>query len=837
MPLKGARTRRDLISLSLLAALVIAFLHKALIGGEQFYAGDTYRFFYPLKKMAADYVRGGLAPVWNPLVHSGMPLHAAVQAAVFYPFSLLFYVLPFDFAYKWYVALHLMLAAWGAYYLLRVWRLDCIPSALGGITYAFSGYTVSFIDGLNIFSSIAWLPLVFALFARAVERPTILSLVLAASAIAAQTLAGDPVSGYYTFLLCGAYWLMELARPGALFKSPRETAARLAVPPVIALLALILTYVQIGPSAELTQYSTRTVAIGYESATAFSLAPRQLLTLFVPYLFGNPIEDVYDWGRMFAPHFPLLRSIYVGAMTVMLCPIALAAFKERRVYFLAAALAVSVLLSLGKHTPLYELAYRVLPVFGKFRYPTKAFFLCSFAFAALGAYGMQYMLGTNSEHPVRESARRFVRWYIIAVMAAALAWLGFASIDRYILDLTSGLFVKASSTEESLTLCFIPYMKQQMFLASVVTAVMAALLWTWRKGLVSQHLLAPLLVTCVALDIVPTNSRAIDTIPVSFYSPPSVDALLKADRSFFRLYRTPLDLEQRLEGLGIKTPHEYYVWNREMLSPNFGTLFGHAYTDGYESANLLWHNLFIRFVEGAPPLIRPGLLGLVNVKYVFSSNPVTHPDLLLRSALTEHVYLYENARCLDRAYYVPGAMIAPDEASALQLLASDTFDPGKYAILVDAGGPGSLHPGAKGVSGFEVAMPPGFKFQSMDTAVNSSGEVSEHVSAHPVEILDYSPNAVTLSVNAPADGHVVLCDAYYPKWRVFVNGKERELLRANCTVRAVAVSKGENRIEFIYDTASFRRAAVVSFGGLLLCFVLGAFDTIILRGRSRPAAS
>ncbi|GAB4336126.1 MAG: hypothetical protein Kow0099_08900 [Candidatus Abyssubacteria bacterium] len=834
---RGIRVgRRDILALFLLTALVVAFLHSALIGGEQFYAGDTYRFFYPLKKMAADYVRAGFAPVWNPLVHSGMPLHAAVQAAVFYPFSLLFYVLPFDFAYKWYVALHLMLAAWGTYYLLRAWRLNCIPSALGGITYAFSGYMVSLIDGLNIFSSIAWLPLVFALFARAVVRPTMVSLVLAASALAAQTLAGDPVSGYYTFLLCGAYWLMELARPGALLKSPRETAARLAVPPVLAGLVLLLTYVQIGPAAELTRYSTRTVAIGYESATAFSLAPRQLLTLFVPYLFGNPIEDIYDWGRMFAPHFPLLRSIYVGAMTLLLVPVTLAAFKDRRVYFLAAALAASVLLSLGKHTPAYELAYRMLPVFSKFRYPTKAFFLCSFAFAALGAFGIHYMLGAKSEHSTRESARAFVRWYSLAVLAAAVAWLGFASIDRYVFDLTSGLLLKTSSAEESLTLRFVPYMKEQMFRASVVCAVMAALVWIWRKGLIAQRLLAFLVITCVVLDIVPTNSRAMDTISALFYSPPPVVAHLDADSGLSRLYRTPLDVEQRLEGLDIKTPQQYYLWNRELLSPNFGTLFGCAYTDGYESANLLWHNLFVRFVEGAPPLIRPRVLGLVNVKYIFSSHPVTHPDLRLKTSPRAHVYLYENARGMERAYFVPSAMIAPDEASALRLLASDAFDSNESVILVDRGGPGSLNPQVEGASGFEVALPSGFEFQTMDMPDSAPSGASSADTAHPVQIVEYSPNAVILSVNAPSNGYVVLCDSYYPKWRVFVNGKEQQLLRANCTVRTVAVAEGKSRIEFIYDTTSFRRAAMVSLGGLLLCLALGTFDVIVLRGRRGPTA-
>ncbi|UCD58237.1 MAG: hypothetical protein JSV16_03750, partial [Candidatus Hydrogenedentota bacterium] len=342
-------SRPDIIAPALLVVLVVAFFHNALIGGEQFYAGDTYRFFYPLKKMAAEFVRAGEAPVWNPLVHSGMPLHSALQSAVFYPFSLLFYCLPFDFAFKWYIALHVLLAALATYFLMRRWRLEHVPAAVTGVTYAFSGYVVSFIDGLNIFSSIVWLPVVFCLFERAVERPGVLSVVLASLAIACQTLAGDPVSGYYTFLICGAYWMVVIVGSAVRRRPRAETFARVFVLPAVAVLALLLSYAQVAPSQELTRYSTRVAEITYVSATRHSIAPLQLLTLVVPYMFGNPVENVYDWGRIFAPHFPLLRSLYVGLMPLVLIPIAIVAFRERRVYFFGGILLVSLLLSLGRY--------------------------------------------------------------------------------------------------------------------------------------------------------------------------------------------------------------------------------------------------------------------------------------------------------------------------------------------------------------------------------------------------------------------------------------------------------------------------------------------------------
>jgi hypothetical protein len=56
------------------------------------------------------------------------------------------------------------------------------------------------------------------------------------------------------------------------------------------------------------------------------------------------------------------------------------------------------------------------------------------------------------------------------------------------------------------------------------------------------------------------------------------------------------------------------------------------------------------------------------------------------------VFLYENTRCLERAYFVPDAIVASSESVALMALASNGFEPKTTVALVDKGGPGSLNP-------------------------------------------------------------------------------------------------------------------------------------------------
>jgi hypothetical protein len=550
----------------------------------------------------------------------------------------------------------------------------------------------------------------------------------------------------------------------------------------------------------------------------------------VPYLFGNPIENIYDWGRMFATYFPLARSVYVGLLPLVLVPIAVVGSKDKRAYFFTGVFVVSLLFSLGRYTPLYKLAYGAIPMFAMFRYPVKFFFAATFALSILSGFGLQYMLfkSGKAESESEDTATRFTGRFFTIVLAASIVWFILAVCDRFVFGISDGLFLRVSSADASMTARFIPFIKQQMLHASIMFLILGAGLSAWQRGMLSRRLIGILAVAFVVIDIMPTNYRAMDTIPESFYMPPPIDSVLRIDRQPFRLYRTPLDLEQNIEDLGINTPGDYYMWNRGLLSPNFGTLFGYSYTDGYESANLLWHNAFVNFVETSPPLIRLRLLGLLNVKYIFSSRPVRHPDLILKSSPADNVFLYENTRCLDRAYFVPVSVVAANEAVALQFLASDKFDPRQMVVLVDKGGPGSMSPQYR-PGEFEVPMPPDSRYGTMDVPPESMSQNEQPAPKppNPVETLSYSPNSATLTVDAPSDGYVVLCDAYYPRWRVYVNGKEERLLRANTTVRAVAVSAGENSIKFIYDNSAFRKASITSLVALILCLAAIALDIFL----------
>ncbi len=79
-----------------------------------------------------------------------------------------------------------------------------------------------------------------------------------------------------------------------------------------------------------------------------------------------------------------------------------------------------------------------------------------------------------------------------------------------------------------------------------------------------------------------------------------------------------------------------------------------------------------------------------------------------------------------------------------------------------------------------------------------------------VEIVDYSPNEIVLSVESDRAGIVVLSEWHYPAWKAWVDGVEVPVLRADYALRAVAVEPGVHRIRFAYSSEMFNLGLLIS---------------------------
>jgi uncharacterized membrane protein YfhO len=93
------------------------------------------------------------------------------------------------------------------------------------------------------------------------------------------------------------------------------------------------------------------------------------------------------------------------------------------------------------------------------------------------------------------------------------------------------------------------------------------------------------------------------------------------------------------------------------------------------------------------------------------------------------------------------------------------------------------------------------------------------------EIFKEKNNEISLQASLVKPGYLFLSDTYYPGWRVWVDGKEKKIYRADKFFRAVGLEAGKHQVRFLYDPFSFKLGALVS----VLSF-LGVVGWLFLMG-------
>lgn len=191
----------------ILIVLFVLFFFPILFQGKQFAYRDDCYFYNPLFEYIQESWQSGEIPLWSPDDNLGMPLAATPTSAVFYPLKLIFF-LPFDYQilYSWYIMLHIPLAFFGTFLLMRHWRFSRTAAVLSGIVYAFNGMVFFQYSNVIFLLGASWIPWgVWAgdllLRSKSIRAFCALSLVLTMT-----VLGGEPQSGYFIGLILVALW-------------------------------------------------------------------------------------------------------------------------------------------------------------------------------------------------------------------------------------------------------------------------------------------------------------------------------------------------------------------------------------------------------------------------------------------------------------------------------------------------------------------------------------------------------------------------------------------------------------------------------------------------------
>ena len=635
------RLGRGLVAILFLAGAAAVFLSPpdCLVGSAR---ADIGQQFLAWRAFAADSLRAGRWPLWNPYSYAGEPFLGGLQSAVFYPLNAIFLVLPLCRALNLSILIHLFILGGGMHRWATQRGLHPLAAGLCGLILPLSGpvFPHLYAGHLSNLCTLAWAPWIFASLEAWYAGGSWRRLLVASAAVCLQILAGQAQYVFYTGVAAAIHAAaVALAGPGG----RRRALALPAVAGVYAGAAL-LAAAQLIPAAAAAAEGVRQAGTGPEFAGQFSLPPENLLTAVAPGFFGDPVRHVF-WGRC----YPWEMSVFLGVSGCVLLGVALSDPVRGRSARIGVGVALSLLLlSLGRHTPLFQCLYAGVPGFDRFRGWSKFTFPAA-AFLALAA-------GEGAEALLRR--RPPGRAPVLAALAAGFAgavagcwlWAHPARIapfmawvrDRGESYLPAVAFadpatIRAAGVQAGLSLAIAGVLAVAIGVSLALARRHAAMRW-------------------VVLGLVPVELAGFAWTQFDHFR--RSDAVLPELRDFVAAH-----------------PGDYRVQN--LLEPNNGYLIGAPDVWGNDPGVLRRYAEFMAFTQGENPdqatqnvtfrALTP-LYGVLRLRYLFSRTDAG-------------LNIYEVPGAMDRVQLVSACRVLPRRDQLFQAMSRPGFDPRETVLL------------------------------------------------------------------------------------------------------------------------------------------------------------
>ena len=408
------RQRSDALGLAAMAAVITAVFADVLFTGSGFFVRDLYHYYWPTKWVLRETLLAGHFPSWNPFYASGQPMAANPEYEVFYPLQALILLPDYELGFRLHIVVHLYIAAFGTYALLRGLGRGIAAAIFAGLAFALGGPLLSVVNLLPMLFSAAWIPWILLAIHRLAESPTPRRIAIASLAAGIQILTFEPATLVQTWALVGLYVV--------------TTRTRRIVPIAVSLIGgVAVGAAQFLPAFDHMRDSVRAAGIDLDTASLWSMPPLRPLELIFPRFFGLLGErGLWYWSSAVAyprDGAPFYFRIYLGALLVPLL-IAGLRTRTRAVWIGFGAVAFSFLVALGAHTPVFSWV-RHIPLLDKLRYPEKFFLTGLLLMILFAAIALDRIV--NGDAVARRTA--LVTAAVLAAASAAIAI--FARGDAY----------------------------------------------------------------------------------------------------------------------------------------------------------------------------------------------------------------------------------------------------------------------------------------------------------------------------------------------------------------------------------------------------------------------
>jgi hypothetical protein len=269
---------------------------------KNFLITDPVRQQIPWRKIAIDQWKSGQIPGFNPYAFSGTSLIGNIQAAIWYPLNILFFILPFPLAWTVLIILEPILCGLFLYAYLTNRKFSPAASLVGAVTFAFSGFAVSWLTWGTMVHVAAWLPMALL----ALDKKKLWWLV---GALAMMVVAGHLQIALYAVATVFLY---------ALWSKRNDLFTK------AALIAAFMTIPAWTPVVMESLRSGRVFADTWRLAEGWFIPVTHLAQFVAPDYFGNPATlnywGTWNYGEMVG---------YIGIVPLIFAVFAIVRYRDR----------------------------------------------------------------------------------------------------------------------------------------------------------------------------------------------------------------------------------------------------------------------------------------------------------------------------------------------------------------------------------------------------------------------------------------------------------------------------------------------------------------------------
>jgi len=487
--------------------------------------------------------------------------------------------------------------------------------------------------------------------------------------------------------------------------------------------------------------------------------------------------------------------------------------KDRRRNFVAASALLILVLSFGHFTPVFSLAYLLVPLLSLVRYPVKLLVPVVMLVAILAGWGLDALRMEAGPWKFRRDRALFPLALLLAGSLAicAAAWLSPQVISR---PIERALVWQGRANLEARGMADYLAASLRIYSPGVAGFALFGLLLVFgksndqawaRKGI-------PLFALLGLAQLIQVNYEANPTVPKTFrtFRPPVISKfedepggyrvapVVRFDygESAAKNFQGFVNFES-IPGISALPAVAQGTFQQRLLL-TIGSMMerveGSLDLDMERSLPPFAYDVLIYVRRQAPDTLHLDcLLGRTNVKYVIGSAGRESAAVKVVGEIANGSptpsYLYETRYFVPRAYVAGNSIFTTSPLETLRRMASPGFDAlGNVILAADAADAGS-------------------------PAVQGSGAAGQ------VEITERQPNTVTLRAALSRPGYIVLLDRYDSNWHASLDGREVPVLRANQLFRAVYSPAGEHRLRFDYHQKGLLAGALIS---ALTCIALAA---------------